>query len=253
MIESLGVSLRGAQPVLNGLSLEGWACEVLHLDSGQIDLRYTSASLGGGAFRLQATQPDRQHHIWMRYWLEGLPHDLVLDSFGLRFEQVENLRQYLLNGYFSGDGSYYVQPDTMADFQEDSTHPDDFNYLRNVFRAWRHEWGCEYFKTDFMHFGSEYGPDRAIWHTPGMTRIEIWRHATEMTLAIYAGMTGGVMMTSEHLGEHSPVHLKLRRFIWSEERASGDFPLLGRSDIFYERPLVIPYLTKYVICLEQRT
>lgn len=62
----------------------------------------------------------------------------------------------------------------------DITHPDAFAYLREVFRTWRHDWGCEYFKTNFMHFGSEYGPDRAQWHTLGLTRIEIWRKATAM-------------------------------------------------------------------------
>ena len=61
--------------------------------------------------------PDAQGHIWIQYWVERLPHDLVLDSFGLRFEQLENLRQYLRNGYFSWDGSCYVQPDTLAEFE----------------------------------------------------------------------------------------------------------------------------------------
>jgi hypothetical protein len=62
----------------------------------------------------------------------------------------------------------------------DVTHPDAFEYIRHVFHVWRWEWGCEYFKTDFMHFGSEYGPDRARWHTSGKTRIDIWRTMTEM-------------------------------------------------------------------------
>jgi len=34
----------------------------------------------------------------------------------------------------------------------DTTHPAAFDYLRRVFRTWRRDWGCEYFKTDFMHF-----------------------------------------------------------------------------------------------------
>jgi hypothetical protein len=34
-----------------------------------------------------------------------------------------------------------------------------------------------------MHFGSEYGPDRAVGHRPGSTRIEIWRRAAEMIRA----------------------------------------------------------------------
>ena len=28
-------------------------------------------------------------------------------------------------------------------------------YIRNVFRVWTRDWGCRYFKTDFMYFGSE--------------------------------------------------------------------------------------------------
>ncbi|HEX5808584.1 MAG TPA: glycoside hydrolase family 36 protein [Anaerolineales bacterium] len=510
--------------------------------------------MSGGLFVFHAAYPDAQGYIWIRYWLEGIPPDLILDSFGLRFEQLENVRQFLRNGYFSWDGSYYVQPDSlpraedgtsrsetgygmcqllprfgsgslilgfdrhdryqhtfifdttrqplsltlqtvwdrkdrtvlerceserlvvlhhaevenglrtwahlvasasptpprlasppisgwcswynlyasineenildhlyaaqtvaarehlpmrvfqiddgftpeMGDWLEvkpqfprgmkplldeirsagfipglwiapfmvgnrsrlyqdhpdwvikdrnngaplvhmrfygefrwhkrseeyyilDTTHPDAFDYLRNVFHTWRHEWGCDYFKTDFMHFGSEYGPDRAVWHTPGMTRIEIWRRVAEMirqeigdalwlgcgcplwapiglvdgvrigrdvgvawsgdfsaqsllrdqacrnfanhifwqsdpdcvllrerfsdlsaaeitSLALYAGMTGGVMMTSDHLGDLSPSRLELWRLILPERRASCDFPLLGRSDLFYENP-----------------
>ena len=62
----------------------------------------------------------------------------------------------------------------------DTTHPDAFDYLRNVFHSWRYEWSCEYFKTDFMHFGSEHGPDRAAWHRPagccsGSIRVPDWR------------------------------------------------------------------------------
>jgi hypothetical protein len=548
-IETPMMTLREARPVLNSVLLRNWQCEVIRSNRQQIDLRYTSPALGNGAFRLQAVPSEEGDRLALRYWVEALPKDLVLDSFGLRFEQVENLRQFLRNGYFSWDGSYYVQPDTMAGisrletgygmcqllsrdgssnlilgfdrhdrFQQtftfdlsdqpvsltiqtwwdrkersrlqrceserlvifcheeieeglrewahlvanasptpprrssppiigwcswynlyayineenildhlqaaqavverenlpmrvfqiddgftpemgdwldvkpqfprgmkplldeirsagfipglwiapfmvgnrshlyrdhpdwvlkdqesgeplvhmrfygefrwhkrseeyyilDATHPDAFEYLRKVFRTWRNEWGCEYFKTDFMHFGSEYGPDRAIWHAPGMTRIEIWRRVAEMirqeigealwlgcgcplwasvglvdgvrigrdvgvawsgefsaqsllrdqtcrnfanhilwqsdpdcvllrerltdlspeeikSLAIYAGMIGGVMMTSDHLGELSSNRLRLWRLLLSEERASCNFPLLGDSDIYYEQ------------------
>jgi hypothetical protein len=54
------------------------------------------------------------------------------------------------------------------------------------------------------------------------------------SLALYAGMTGGVMTTSDHLGELSPGRLKLWRLLLAERRASCDFPLLGQADIFYE-------------------
>ena len=56
----------------------------------------------------------------------------------------------------------------------DITHPEAEAYIRQVFRVWAQEWGCGYFKTDFMYFGSEYGPAQARWHQPGLSRMEIW-------------------------------------------------------------------------------
>lgn len=200
----------------------------------------------------------------------------------------------------------------------DTTHPEAFAYLRQVFRTWRHEWGCGYFKTDFMHFGSEHGPDRAQWHTPGSTRLEIWRRTAEMiraeigealwlgcgcplwvpvglvdgmrigrdvgvtwqeglraqsliwnqavrnfanpilwqsdpdcillrerfhhladaeirSLALYAGLSGGVMMTSDQLSELPPERVGLWRWLLREAQSGCDFPLLGQTEIVYER------------------
>ncbi len=197
----------------------------------------------------------------------------------------------------------------------DTTHPDAFDYLRQVFRIWRHEWGCEYFKTDFMHFGSEYGPDRAQWYQPGMTRIESWRRTAEMiretvgdalwlgcgcplwasvglvdavrigrdvgvkwegdslaaqsllrdqatrnfgnhilwqtdpdcillrerfhhltdreiqSLALYAGMSGGLVLTSDNLSELSPERLRLWKLLLSPDKSRCRFPLLGQSPL----------------------
>ena len=56
----------------------------------------------------------------------------------------------------------------------DITHPDAEAWIRGVFRVWAREWGCGYFKTDFMHFGSDYGPDRAQWHVQGLSRVQVW-------------------------------------------------------------------------------
>ena len=56
----------------------------------------------------------------------------------------------------------------------DITHPDAEAYIRNVFRVWTRDWGCRYFKTDFMYFGSEYGPEEARWHQPGLSRMAVW-------------------------------------------------------------------------------
>jgi hypothetical protein len=167
-----------------------------------------------------------------------------------------------------------------------------------------------------MHFGSEYGPDRALWHTPGRTRIEIWRSVAEMIraeigdalwlgcgcplwasvglvdavrtgrdigvewlggaqsllrdqaarnfanhllwqsdpdcillrdrfhhlsadevrdLAIYAGMAGGVVTTSDDLGELGQDRLDLLRLLLSAQGAGCRFPLLGETAIAYER------------------
>jgi alpha-galactosidase len=82
----------------------------------------------------------------------------------------------------------------------DTSHPEAFNYLRQVFRTY-HEWGFRYFKTDFMFWGSM---DRfeGGWyheglnkhnlitdkskrplikrHTPGKTRIEYFIEVLEM-------------------------------------------------------------------------
>jgi alpha-galactosidase len=57
----------------------------------------------------------------------------------------------------------------------DVTHPDAAAYIAEVFRTWAQDWGAGYFKTDFMLFGSEHGPDRAVWHQAGLSRIAIWR------------------------------------------------------------------------------
>jgi alpha-galactosidase len=57
----------------------------------------------------------------------------------------------------------------------DVTHPEAEAWIRSVFRTWRRDWGCAYFKTDFMLFGSEHGPETARWHRDGLSRIAIWR------------------------------------------------------------------------------
>ncbi len=64
----------------------------------------------------------------------------------------------------------------------DITHPDAAAYIAQVFRTWR-GWGAGYFKTDFMLFGSEHGPDRAVWHRPGRSRVAIWRKMAQIIRA----------------------------------------------------------------------
>lgn len=56
----------------------------------------------------------------------------------------------------------------------DVTHPEAEAYIRKVFRTWAQDWGAGYLKTDFMHLGSFYGPDEAVWHRDGLSRMAIW-------------------------------------------------------------------------------
>lgn len=194
----------------------------------------------------------------------------------------------------------------------DITHPEAEAYIREVFRTWARDWGAGYFKTDFMLFGAEHGPDRAVWRRPGRSRIAIWRkmaalireaigdalwlgcgcplwasvgyvdairigrdigvswrgeysaesllrdqltrnHAAgtlwqadpdcillrdrfhELTdkqvrsLALFAGLSGGVLMTSDRLDELSPERARLFADLLSAGIAGCDFPELGRD------------------------
>lgn len=79
----------------------------------------------------------------------------------------------------------------------DVTHPEAEAHIRNVFRTWAREWGCGYFKTDFMYFGAEYGPARARWHTPGLSRMEVWMRMVrlireEINDALWLGCGGPI-------------------------------------------------------------
>jgi alpha-galactosidase len=62
----------------------------------------------------------------------------------------------------------------------DLTHPDAARYLDRVLRTWRTEWGCDYFKIDFMHAGTEWGPDRARRYRTSVSRIEAWRAGLQL-------------------------------------------------------------------------
>jgi alpha-galactosidase len=198
----------------------------------------------------------------------------------------------------------------------DATRPEALDYLRRVFRVWRYEWGCEYFKTDFMHFGSEYGPDRAKWHEEGLSRMQIWRRVAEMirqeigdafwlgcgfplwaavglvdgvrigrdmgvewagnysaqsllrdqaarnfanhilwqsdpdcillreryhylsdvevqSLAVYAGMSGGLVMTSDALDALSEERLHLWKRLLNPQKSVCSYPLLGMSSLIH--------------------
>lgn len=56
----------------------------------------------------------------------------------------------------------------------DVTHPSAADYIAGVFRTWA-GWGARYIKADFLLHGMEYGPERAVWHESGLSRVAIWR------------------------------------------------------------------------------
>jgi hypothetical protein len=116
-IESPLVSLRGLRPVVNAAPLDDARAEIAANDATRIELRYTAPTLGDGVFGVQVIG-ESESRVWLRYWIDGLGEDVPLDSFGLCFERVENLRAYLRNGYTSWDGSFYVEPAALFDFQD---------------------------------------------------------------------------------------------------------------------------------------
>jgi alpha-galactosidase len=206
--------------------------------------------------------------------------------------------------WHKGSEEYYIL---------DITHPGAEAYIRSVFRTWRRDWGCRYFKTDFMLFGSEYGPDEARWHRSGLSRIAVWRrmaslireeigdalllgcgcplwasvglvdavrigrdigvswhgnHSAESllrdqltrnhgsgilwqadpdcillrerfheltddqlrSLALFAGLAGGVLMTSDKLDELPRDRAELFAALLNERRLSCEFPALGAEE-----------------------
>ncbi len=62
----------------------------------------------------------------------------------------------------------------------DVTHPDAAAYIAEVARTWTRDWGARYLKLDFLSAGAEWGPERARWHQPGLSRIAIYRRMLEL-------------------------------------------------------------------------
>ena len=60
----------------------------------------------------------------------------------------------------------------------DTSHPEAFAYLRQVFRSLR-QWGAEMFKTDFMSWGL-HDSTQVRRYTPGKTGVEYFRDVLQM-------------------------------------------------------------------------
>jgi alpha-galactosidase len=111
-IEPALIRLGLLSPIVNGSPLENALCDVNSHTDEHIRLYFEAPILGAGTFQIEIVQVD-ERRCWLRYWIEDLERDFELDSFGIRFEELSNLRAFLRNGYFSWDGSFYVQPEQV--------------------------------------------------------------------------------------------------------------------------------------------
>src|ERR1043165_5300031 len=104
-IEGNDVCLRGGRPVINSSVPEGLRAETIREEAGLHLVQYFSPQLGKALFYLEVLEDAPAERLWLRYWLERFDIQTSLDSFGLYFERIENLRAYLRSGYMSWDGS----------------------------------------------------------------------------------------------------------------------------------------------------
>lgn len=61
----------------------------------------------------------------------------------------------------------------------DGSHPEARQYLYEVFKTMREEWGCKYFKLDANMWGAMHG---GFFHDPGVTRIQAYRRGMRSVL-----------------------------------------------------------------------
>lgn len=122
-IEASHMYLRGGCPVVNSLVLQDVQVEVILDEPDRQIFRYRSSILGNGTFSLEIRHDKASDRLWLQYWIEGLAPSQALDSFGLQFQETENLLSYLRNGYTTWDGSTYVDVEAMTDFGHHENRP----------------------------------------------------------------------------------------------------------------------------------
>src|SRR5689334_10587017 len=90
-IDSPIVSLGVMRPLINGAEPDKYSFEAVQAGK----LRYVIPAVG--IFGIEVHETDTTSCA-LTYWLEGLSEDFELDSFGIQFSGLENLRAYLRNG-----------------------------------------------------------------------------------------------------------------------------------------------------------
>ena len=109
--------------------------------------------------------------LWIAPFLVGNRSRLYVDHPDWVVQRIEG--GPLVHMKFYGEFRWHKRSEEY--YVLDVTRPEAADYIRQVFRTWRRDWGAGYFKTDFMNAGMEYGPDEARWHQSGLSRVEIWR------------------------------------------------------------------------------
>lgn len=99
-----GLRLGGLSPLLDG---EVPAHGPARVEAGRIVWPLDA----GGSAILDIGGNDE---LRLDFRIEGVPTDRPVLSLGLRFAEVDGVRQYLRNGYHSWDGSFFVEPGTPA-------------------------------------------------------------------------------------------------------------------------------------------
>lgn len=105
--------LAGLRPLVNGELIAAGEPRLSATEDGwrlawELGGLPTSASF---ALELRICQlPGGGEGLEFGYYLAGMPTGTVVDSFGLRIEAIDRARAYLRSGYFSWDGSFYVEP-----------------------------------------------------------------------------------------------------------------------------------------------
>jgi alpha-galactosidase len=108
----------------------------------------------------------------------------------------------------------------------DGTHPEAQQFLEDLFRTLRRDWGCTYFKLDANYWGAIHG---GVHHDPAATRIEAYRRGMQ---AILRGAGDAFV-----LGCNAPMWPSLglvhgQRMSMDIDRSWGSFKQIARENFY---------------------
>ncbi|QGF24557.1 glycoside hydrolase family 36 protein [Raineyella fluvialis] len=155
---------------------EGWGLSVVQIDDGFTpemgDWLTTKPQFPDGMKPLlnEIRASGYVPGLWIAPFLIGNRSELYATHPDWAVGDRETGRPYVCMRFY---GEFRWHKRSEEYYLLDTTHPEAMAYLRRVFRTWRHEWGCGYFKTDFLYHAVEAGPERMIRHRSNLSRAEI--------------------------------------------------------------------------------